>query len=147
MKRISLITIALLLCSTSFLYAQNGAARVSALIWANGNIYDTIVTPAAFIAPPNHSVDALYDFSMSGLQGQRLVSDSAPGDGSYNGGRWSVKKVIFTAAGLLHHDADFDGLADFELTSEEEILAHETLGHLTIMDTTTYFECPLLPHR
>jgi len=126
-------------------YAGNGATRVPNLIWANGVIYDTIVTPATFLSPPAHSTDTLYSFDFSGLTGQRPVSDSAPGYGDYNGGRWSVKVVVFTEQGIDIHDPDGDGIVNFELTSAEAILAHQELGHIEIMDTAIYFECPLLP--
>jgi hypothetical protein len=127
--------------------AGKGAMRVSEAVWANGELYDTILTPASFVAPPEHSTDTLYDFGMSGLMGQRAVADSAPGDKSYNGGRWSVKKVVFTEQGLEAHDPDDDGYVNFELDTAEDVLFHEGLGHLNIMDTTIYFECPLLPRK
>ena len=127
--------------------AGNGATRVADALWANGNLYDTVLTPATFVSPPAHSTDALYNFGMSGLEGQRGVADSAPGDRDFNGGRWSVKMVVFTPQGLQAHDPDGDGMVNFELTSEEEVLAHVDLGHIIIMDTTIYFECPLLPSK
>ena len=84
---------------------------------------------------------------MSGLTGQRSVSESAPGDRNYNGGRWSVKAVFFTDLGKTIHDPDNDGTVNFELTSAEKVLEHEALGHLTIIDTAIYFECPLLKSK
>ena len=128
-------------------YAGAGAIRVPSHIWANGEIYDTIVTPATFLSPPAHSTDTLYSFDHSGLIGQRPVSDSAPGDRHYNGGRWSVKMVVFTEQGLDAHDPDGDGIVNFELTGAKEVLDHQELGHIVIMDTTIYFECPLLPAK
>jgi hypothetical protein len=82
---------------------------------------------------------------MSGLMGQRAVSSAAPGDRDYNGGRWSVQMVSFTTTGIAVHDPDGDGNVNFELTSETEVLAHQLLGHITIMDANFYFECPLIP--
>jgi hypothetical protein len=120
------------------------AMRVADALWANGSTYDTILTPTSFKAPPMHSTDILWDFSMSGLQGQRGVAASAPGDRDYNGGRWSVKKVIFTDLGLDMHDPDGDEMVNFELTSKEEVMHHKMLGHIEMMDTDIYFECPLL---
>jgi hypothetical protein len=124
-----------------------GATRVAAAIWAHGELYDTIGTPTAFRDPPEHSTDALYNFGMSGLDGQRAVSVAAPGDPDYNGGRWSVVRVTFTDQGMAVHDADGDGVVDFELTSAAEVLDHVALGHLELMETSIYFECPLLPRR
>lgn len=124
-----------------------GAVRVPEAIWAEGELYDTIVTPTSFNAPPEHSTDIIYSFMMSGLEGQRSVAESAPGDPDYNGGRWDVQMVTFTAQGIAEHDQDNDGIADFELTSVEEVLEHEELGHIVINEADFYFVCPLLPRK
>jgi hypothetical protein len=125
--------------------AEAGGLRVEQAIWAEGQLYGTVLTPTAFVSPPVHSTDALYNFSMSGLSGQRSVSESSPGDPDYNGGRWSVKMVVFTPQGKTVHDPDGDGAINIELTSVSQVHEQETLGNLTIFDTTTYFECPMLP--
>ncbi len=140
----SAILSTLLFAASSAVYA-GPATRVQDVIWANDTIYDTILTDTSFISPPQHSTDTLYNFGMSGLDGQRPVSESAPGDPDYNGGRWSVKIVVFTDQGKAVHDPDGDGSVNFELTNADAVLHHEALGHVTIMDTTVYFECPLLP--
>lgn len=144
---IAVVTLTLaVLWATAPAYA-GGAVRAFGAIWANGELYDTILTPATFRTPPAQSVDILYNFGMSGLQGQRSVSESAPGDPAYNGGRWSVKIVVFTEEGRDVHDPDGDGLVNFELKSAAEVLQHAALGHLNIIDTSIYFECPLLPRQ
>jgi hypothetical protein len=124
-----------------------GATRVEGAIWANGALYDTVLTPTSFRAPPSHSVDLLYNFGMSGLQGQRSVSESAPGDPTYNGGRWWVQMVVFTAQGRAVHDPDGNGIVNFELMTAADVLQHAALGHLEILDAGVYFECPLLPRK
>ena len=131
-----------LLASTTSL--ADRAQKVENAIWANGEIYGTILTPAGFKAPPSRSTDTLYNFGMSGLMGQRAVSSSAPGDKDYNGGRWTVMMVSFTTAGLAVHDPDGDGIANFELKSEDDVMRHLAFGHFTIMDANFYFECPLI---
>jgi len=125
--------------------AGNGAVRVMDALWAGDRLFDTVLTPTSFIAPPERSTDTLYNFSMSGLLGQRGVSEAYPGTPDYNGGRWSVKVVVFTPQGVAVHDADGNGIVDFELTSAAAVLEHQALGHVEIMDTSIYFECPLLP--
>ena len=120
------------------------ANRVADAIWAHGTIYSTILTDTSFHMPPLHSTDTLYNFGMSGLTGQRSVSESAPGDRNYNGGRWAVKMVVFTDQGKAIHDPDNDGAVNFELKSAEQVLGHQALGHLEVMDSQIYFECPLL---
>ena len=121
------------------------AVKVENAIWANSNLYGTVLTDTSFNAPPAGSTDTLYNFGMSGLGGQRAVSESAPGDTDFNGGRWSVKAVMFTDQGKAVHDPDGDGMVNFELKSAEDVLHHEALGHIVIMDTGIYFECPLIP--
>ena len=55
--------------------------------------------------------------------------------------------VVFTDQGMDIHDADGDGVVDFELTNAEAVLHHAELGHLVIIDAEFYFECPLLPRQ
>src|ERR687887_2063327 len=121
-----------------------GAMRVSNAIWADNEIFSTILTPASFTAPPKDSVDLLYNFDMSGLRGQRSVAESMPGDPTYNGGRWWVQMVVFTDLGKSLFDPDGDGVANFELTNAADVLHHASLGHLEIIATKVFFECPLL---
>lgn len=127
--------------------AQAGATRVAEAIWAHGELYDTVVTPTTFISPPEHSTDIIYSFMMGGLQGQRSVADSAPGDPDFNGGRWSVQVALFTDLGIQVHDSDGDGIVDFELTAADEVANHVALGHIDVFPANFYFECPMLPRR
>lgn len=123
---------------------EKAATQVDDVIWANGEIYSTVLTTNSFKMPPAHSVDMLYNFGMSGLEGQRPVSDAAPGDRHYNGGRWSVQIVVFTELGKAVHDPDGDGIVNFELTTADMVLHHEAIGHLEIMPANFYFSCPLV---
>ena len=123
------------------------ATRVSGALWANDELFDTVLTDTSFHLPPVQSTDVLYNFMMSGLRGQRSVSESGPGDRNFNGGRWSVKLVTFTDAGKAVHDPDGDGIVNFELTNSDDVLTHQNLGHIAIMDTSIYCECPLLKRK
>lgn len=150
MKRKIIVTIvaALLFAPVLAIAAYaGGATRVANAIWANEVIYDTVITPTSFKMPPSVSTDRLYNFGMSGLEGQRSVSESAPGQRGYNGGRWHVQMVVFTEEGMHVHDPDGDGMVNFELMSAAEVLKHQNLGHLIINDTMIYFECPMLPRK
>lgn len=138
-------TVVAILAVGSLASAQGAIVIAENAIWANGELYGTVVTPTSFKNPPKHSTDIIYSFAMNELQGQRSVSEAAPGDRDYNGGRWSVHFAFFTVLGETVHDADGDKIVDFELTTAEQVLAHEALGHLEIVDANFYFVCPLLP--
>lgn len=144
-KLLMALTVVMILAAGSPAFAQGATVIVENAIWANGELYGTVVTPTSFKNPPPRSTDIIYSFGMNELQGQRSVSEAAPGDRDYNGGRWSVHFAFFTTLGESIHDADGDGIVDFELTNAEEVLAHEALGHLEIVDANFYFVCPLLP--
>jgi hypothetical protein len=123
--------------------ALAGATKVDNAIWNDGHLYGTVLTPTSFVAPPEHSTDTLYNFMMSGLNGQRAISEAAPGDRDYNGGRWSVVAAVFTDAGIAAL-GDGSGNIAVELTSDEDVFYHVDQGHIELMPTTIYFECPML---
>ena len=139
---VTITLLALMVSTTSF---ADRAQKVENAIWANDQIYGTVLTDTGFKSPPSRSTDTLYNFGMSGLMGQRAVSSGAPGDRDYNGGRWTVMMVSFTALGMSVHDPDGDGSVNFELTSETAVMDHYALGHIDIMNANFYFECPLIP--
>ena len=143
---LTILTVFVLLAAGAAAHA-GGSTRVADAVWGDGITWDTVLTPTAFKQAPSHSVDRLYDFSMSGLRGQRSISSNVPGDPDYNGGRWWVQMVVFTEQGLAVHDPDGDGMVNFELTSAEELMEHVGFGHLEVFETSTYFECPLLRSR
>lgn len=145
-RSLTLLTAVGLVMASSLPSAHADAAAVVAdAIWANDALYGTIGTDTSFTAPPEGTTDVLFNFGDSGLSGQRAVSEAAPGDPDYNGGRWNVMLVTFTELGMTIHDADGDGMVDFELTNAEAVLHHAELGHLTITAPGVYFECPLRP--
>jgi hypothetical protein len=144
-QSVSIAILSTLISTISAAAFADRAVKVENAIWANDRLYGTVLTDTGFNAPPAQSTDTLYNFGMSGLSGQRAVSDGAPGDRDYNGGRWVVKAVAFTAQGMAAHDPDGDGVVNFELTNADDVVAHEALGHITIMDTAISFECPLIP--
>lgn len=135
------ITAALLTCTVPALAA---AVKIDAAIWADGKLFGTVATPTSFKVHPDHSLDLIYSFSMSGLQGQRSVAESRPGDRDFNGGRWWVQMAVFTPQGIAALDQDGDGVIDHELTGDAEVLEQVSLGNLEVFATETFFECPLL---
>ena len=116
-------------------------------IWVHDTIYGTIGTDTSFKSPPPQSTDVIFSFADSGLAGQRSVAEYAPGDPEYNGGRWHVMAVTFTASGIALFDPDGDGVVNMELTNAEDLMEAAEMGYLTIADTPVRFECPLLPQH
>lgn len=115
-------------------------------IWNDGELFGTVLTPTELPDnAPDHSFDKLYNFDGSGLTGQRSVADAAPEDSDFNGGRWMVFPVTFTDLGISIHDPDGDGVVNFELTSEEQVLMHQSLGHILISEEPArLFVCPMI---
>jgi hypothetical protein len=122
------------------------AAQFEAAVWVDGELYDVNQTSAFFKSPPAKSTDVIFAFFDLTL-GQRSVAEAGPGDSDYNGGRWQVMAVNFTAEGLAIVDPDGDGAVNVELMSAEEVLAYAAAGYVTIVDTGIRFECPLRPRR
>ena len=145
-KNIVLVGIGIFLVlsfAPSLAHAQK-AQNVQDAVWADGRLYGTTLTPTN--VPAKGPFDVILNFAGSGLDGQRSVSDSKPGDSDYNGGRWAVYMVTFTSQGMTIHDPDGDGKVNFELMSYEQVLEHRDLGHLTIgSEAVRYFLCPLHP--
>ena len=95
------------------------------MIWADGALYRSVVTPATFKGNGD-AFDQLYLGSFK--DGIALISESKPGDRDYNGGRWHLnvlKEGLEAKYANASSDAELD-LSDFEATGN-------------------YFECPLQP--
>ena len=91
----------------------------------------------------NQSFDKLFIF-INGAAGQLAVSEAAPGNPDFNGGRWSAQTVLWTAEGMEANPT----LP--VLKSYADIQLYHSRGHLAIAHGNPpgwpdYFECPLLP--
>jgi hypothetical protein len=122
------------------------ATRVAEAIWADDRLFGTVLTDTDFNSPPAQSTDVIFNFSASGLTGQKSVAEAAPGPG-FNGGRWHVYAVTFTEAGKLVYDPDGNGAVNSQFTNAEDVLEAATLGHLVIQDAMKFFVCTLFPVR
>ncbi len=142
LKKISLAGIVMSMAMAIVAVAGVGPPHLNA-IWADSMLYATVGTPTEL--PGRGPTDGLY--VISGLEGQRPVSEAKPGDQDYNGGRWQVYKLEWTAEGLAVHDANNDGIVDegMELTSWEDVNYHmNELGHLMSVGMGDRFVCPLI---
>jgi hypothetical protein len=98
------------------------------MIWADGQLYNSIATPATFKASSGN-FDQLYVASFK--DGIPLISESKPGDKDYNGGRWHVNVLKESVPADKYMDA----------SGVEELDTND------FMSTDQYFECPLLPRN
>jgi hypothetical protein len=98
--------------------------------YVDGQIYRTVGTPTDFsgTGAPSHTYDTIY-----AIPGQMNVAEAAPGDTDFNGGRWVVLGVTWNAAPYL-------------LNSEEDVLAAEAAGHLSVNrdEPLRSFLCPVI---
>ena len=113
-------------------------------IWVDGERYNAVVplsphgtvqfghVPDATVPDVAHleTTDDLYIVTSNAVT--PLVSDVAPGDRDYNGGRWLPREVTPIGAG-----------PGAELTSEEEIMAAQAAGLVTIGAPGDVFLCPI----
>ena len=143
-KTIVLITGSILLTLASLAGAAPGAPNFMPAIYGDGEVWGTKGTTP--LPAPNarnrQAFDNLYVFDNANDPNavQLPVSEAAPGNPNYNGGRWSVQVVVWTEAGFMA----YGGYAPI-LKSEEEIIYNEQAGYLVIESGNNYFQCPLLP--
>lgn len=134
----------LLLLTTQLVSADPGQPTFMSALYGDGEVWGTKGTTT--LPAPNannlQSFDNLYVITNANDPNtvQLPVSEAAPGNPNYNGGRWSLQTVTWTAAGFMA----YGGYAPV-LKSEDEIKYNEEMGYLEIASGSTYFQCPLLP--
>lgn len=95
-------------------------------IYAHDETYRTVATPSEL--PSHGRFDTLYVLG----EGLAPVSEAAPGDRDYNGGRWEVRPVTFLS------------VAPMQYTNAEDIVAAADRGEIEIGDVAARFVCPLV---
>jgi hypothetical protein len=149
MKRILIATfLSISMITVTMSFADPGKPNFMPSVWGDYQVWGTKGT-TTLPAPNAHNLqafDALFVVTNSNNpEGQLPVSEAAPGNPAYNGGRWFTHTVEWTAEGFAAH-----GIVPV-LKSYEDILLHESLGHLVITPGSfpggppVYFQCPLLP--
>lgn len=146
-SRMTILGVASILLVTSLALGDAGKPNFGPSVYGDGKVWGT--KGATTLSAPNdnnmQSYDKLFVF-VNGAMGQLPVSEAAPGNPMYNGGRWHTHTAVWTQAGL-----DFYGGSLPVLTSYDEIQFEHDLGHLMIAAGSPaggpppYFECPLLP--
>lgn len=95
-------------------------------IYAHDVAYQTVATPNDL--PPHGKFDAIYVLG----DGLAAVSESAPGDRDYNGGRWEVRRVTFLT------------IPPTQFTNVEDLRQAEAQGQVSFSGVVRRFECPLI---
>lgn len=130
--------------------ADPGQPNFMPSVYGDGEVWGTkgTTTLPAPRETNRQSFDNLYVITNSNNpQGQLPVSEAAPGNPEYNGGRWFTHTVEWTAEGFMAH-----GIVPI-LKSEDDIEYHHSLGHLVVTPGSfsggppVYFQCPLLPTK
>ena len=124
----SLALVLLLLVTTGQYLEAQGRPRPQT--WVDGELFDGVVTPATF-DPESDPFDELYAGGNGFKDGVPLISESAPGDQDYNGGRWHQN--------VLKVEVDPDKYINASSVAELDLN--------DFVSTDNYFECPLLPRR
>ena len=109
--------------------AASAAAQIGppgGTIYAHDQTYRTVATPTEL--PPHGKFDTLYVLG----EGLAPVSEAAPGDRDYNGGRWEVRPVTFLTVDPMQY------------TNAEDIVAAADRGEVEIGDVAARFVCPLI---
>lgn len=122
--------------------AMAGGPNFVAAIYGDDQVWGTKGT-TDLPAPNNHneqSFDGLFKFT-NGVAGQKPVSEAAPGNPLYNGGRWDAYTVTWNVTPYL-------------ITNYEDLLWAWCWGDVTITKGDPdaeglphYFQCPLLPAK
>ena len=141
-KFIILLSGSLLLLGAQIVSAEQ--PNFMAALYGDGEVWGTKGTTSLPAPNPNNvnSFDNLYvitNFNDPNAV-QLPVSEAAPGNPDYNGGRWYRHDVAWTAAGFMA----YGGIAPV-LKSGDEIDYNESLGYLTVTPVEVFFQCPLLP--
>jgi hypothetical protein len=149
-KYLTILFSSLVLVMAQSANANPGQPNFMPSLYGDGEVWGTKGTTTLPAPTPanRQSFDNLYVVTNSNNpQGQLPVSEAAPGNPEYNGGRWFTHTVEWTAAGFQAH-----GIVPV-LTSEDEIDLHQSLGHLVVTPGSfpngppVYFQCPLLPTK
>lgn len=141
MKR--MFTLLLMTAAAGAIAFARGGPPAPNSFYVDDEVYRTIGTPTHL---PNHGPkDGIFAFM--GLDGQINVAEAKPGDRDYNGGRWQVVMVEYTAQGLMAFDPDGDEQANFVLTNWEAVLEQIVLGNLAVVGDGPSFVCPVIKQK
>ena len=129
--------------------AAPGKPNFSPAVYADGEAWGTKATTILPAPTPDNqqSFDVLYVVTNANDPGGQLpVSEAAPGNPAYNGGRWFTHTAEWTESAFT----DLPGYLPV-LRSAEEVALYQSMGYLVVTQGSfpggppVYFQCPLLP--
>jgi hypothetical protein len=130
------------------------APDFSPRIWGDGEQWGTKVT-GVIKNPEEHSLDKFFVVTnpYGDLDEDTLpVSEAAPGNNEYNGGRWWTHTVAWTEAGVAAHGNPPPLLTRYGPADDPaSVQYHLEMGHLEVTEGSppggppAYFRCPMLP--
>jgi len=126
-KVTAVLTVAIATLTLGIAVAAIAGGPPGGTIYAHDVPYRTVATPTNL--PDSGMFDTIYALG----DGLAAVSESAPGDQDYNGGRWEVRPVTFVS------------IPPTQFTNAEQVLAAAAAGDIEIGDVVLRFECPLIP--
>lgn len=127
LRKVLLFAVALLALPIVPALAQ-GLGPPGGTIYAHDVAYQTVGTPADL--PENGPFNPIY--VLGGALGS--VTNAAPGDPNFHGGRWEVHMITFNVAPVQY-------------TNAEDLLAAANRGDISIGPVVRHFECPLIRKR
>jgi hypothetical protein len=126
-RKLQALASALLLVAISALFAVAAQGPPSYLIYAHDRLYTGVNAPNDL--PEQGDFNAIYPLG----PGLHAVSEAAPGDRDYRGGRWEVRPVSFLT------------IAPRQFTNAVDLVAAAARGEIGIGAVVKRFECPLIP--
>jgi len=131
LPRMSLTRVLLLATASLALPALAVAAGLGppgGTIYAHDVAYRTVGTPTNL--PDQGPFNPIYTFD-----GFDSVTNAAPGDANFYGGRWEVHAVTFVS------------ITPKQFTNAEDLMAAANSGQVSIGPVVKRFECPLIRKR
>lgn len=127
LRKILLCAVAVLALPAVPALAQ-GLGPPGGTIYAHDVAYRTVGTPNDL---PNHGpFNPIYVLG----NGLGSVTNAAPGDPDFHGGRWEVHMVTFN-------------VTPTQYTNAEDLMAAANRGDISIGPVVRRFECPLIPKK
>ena len=138
-------TLIVLIALTALAMALPGKPDFTPRLYADGVAWGTKVTNIVR-HPDYETLDKLYVVICGNNPDPQLpVGEAAPYEDDYDGGRWWTFTAEWTPEGIAAH-----GVVPI-LMSDDDIMLHESLGHIVVTEggppggPPPFFHCPLVP--